>query len=898
MMHLSLSSKRRAAWFLIFTITAQLFTPYYSYALTGGPSQPEVQSFEPIGTSEMVDVSSGSFTYNIPLLEVGGYPINLAYHSGSTPDDEATVCGLGWNINPGVVNRNMRGLPDDFSGDEVKKEFNLKPNRTFGGSFGPKIELFGVSKPKNGTLSLSSNMGVFYNNYNGVGFEFGISPGFSAGEKGSNTASFGLGLTANSQQGISLSPSMNFSAKQAKSEKGSDRGSLNGGLSIGNTINSRDGLTALTFGAKVGTDKNAKNAVGKAARKLTKAAKDIGLLDGTSTFSFATPSYSPSATLPFLNLSYSGAFTFGMEAIGLHFGGTARGYFSQQSLLETKTQNRAFGFLYAQNGAGNANALMDFNREKDGPFTKNTKHLPPVVFTNDIYGVTGQGIAGSYQLKRGDMGLLSDPRVQNFAGGANTGFEIGIGAPPGIHFGGDIKLSVTDSRSGRWEDDNDAGPEIDFKSQGNHVNDPNFEPAYFKIAGEKSVETDPAFFTNNGGTEALRIDIEKGGITDMNVQATKNWVAPNNSTYGINQTKRNARERRNQSIAYLTAGEAQHFGLEPSILNYPINNFTTLPQKLSRTGGTTVSDFNRPAHHLSEVSVLRQDGLRYFYGIPAYNTEQNEVSFSVDGSFSDCGTGLVRFNPGTDDSDQNSKGEENYYNKIIMPAYAHSYLLTAIVSQDYVDLTGNGPTTDDHGTYTKFNYHRVHADYAWRVPYYNEIGTSQNPNVNQPVANFNEGFKSDGQDDKANYVSGKKEYWILHSVESKTQVAEFYYDQNARTDGQSATGQKLPRLDRITLFSRPDRLVNNNTATPIKSVWFQYDQSICSGIPNGGINGKLTLKKVWFTNGISQKGKLSPYVFEYNKRLSGKDINPPYDLKAYNRWGSYQPNNGVANSTD
>ena len=40
--------------------------PYSSFALTGGPSQPEVQSFEPVGTSDMVNVFSGDFVYNIP----------------------------------------------------------------------------------------------------------------------------------------------------------------------------------------------------------------------------------------------------------------------------------------------------------------------------------------------------------------------------------------------------------------------------------------------------------------------------------------------------------------------------------------------------------------------------------------------------------------------------------------------------------------------------------------------------------------------------------------------------------------------------------------------------------------------------------------------------------------
>ena len=93
----------------------------------GGPDQPEVQSFTPIGTSEMVDPFTGDFSYNIPLMDVDGYPINMAYSAGVTMDQEASWVGLGWNLNPGVVNRSMRGLPDDFNGlDSIKKNMNLK----------------------------------------------------------------------------------------------------------------------------------------------------------------------------------------------------------------------------------------------------------------------------------------------------------------------------------------------------------------------------------------------------------------------------------------------------------------------------------------------------------------------------------------------------------------------------------------------------------------------------------------------------------------------------------------------------------------------------------------------------------------------------------------------------
>lgn len=131
------------AWSFLFLLLFEIIFPTASYALTGGPSQPEVQSFEPVGTTEMVDLFSGDFTYNIPLLDVEGYPINIFYQSGITMDQEASWVGLGWNLNPGVINRNLRGLPDDLNGEEIKKEFNIKEDYTIGGNYNGETEVFG-----------------------------------------------------------------------------------------------------------------------------------------------------------------------------------------------------------------------------------------------------------------------------------------------------------------------------------------------------------------------------------------------------------------------------------------------------------------------------------------------------------------------------------------------------------------------------------------------------------------------------------------------------------------------------------------------------------------------------------------------------------------------------------
>ena len=69
---------RRIALVLVFALLHQAFFPTIAWALTSGPTQPEVSTFTPAGTSDMVDMFSGDFQYNIPLLDVGGYPINIS----------------------------------------------------------------------------------------------------------------------------------------------------------------------------------------------------------------------------------------------------------------------------------------------------------------------------------------------------------------------------------------------------------------------------------------------------------------------------------------------------------------------------------------------------------------------------------------------------------------------------------------------------------------------------------------------------------------------------------------------------------------------------------------------------------------------------------------------------
>ena len=148
----------------------------------------------------MVDMFSGDFVYNVPLMDVEGYPINIAYHGGVNMESESSWVGLGWVLNPGAINRSVRGLPDDFDGDSVKKQISLKDERLMRVQVGAGFEPAGVGAPI-AKLDASLNAAVNISNYRGVSVDFGLGVGVNFFQ----TVSAGVNLGVGSQSGAEIS---------------------------------------------------------------------------------------------------------------------------------------------------------------------------------------------------------------------------------------------------------------------------------------------------------------------------------------------------------------------------------------------------------------------------------------------------------------------------------------------------------------------------------------------------------------------------------------------------------------------------------------------------------------------------------------------------------------------
>jgi len=857
---------------------------------TGGPSQPEMASFKSVGADNMVNLFTGDFSYSIPLMDVGGYPINMFYSGGIGMEQEASWVGLGWNINPGSINRNMRGLPDDFDGslgkDMITKTQSIKPDKTIGLSVPLGTKVLGMGKA-------SFTAGIFHNNYKGLGLEvggsFNIFRGIakkSADEKtaaGADTVvnytsagiNMGASFNLNSQEGMSLNPKLSLSL--FKKDKGEPYNNLD--VSIGTSYNSRSGYTGLLIAAE--------------EQKTKYHTKEKNPGSGSPfpmevPISFAKPSYVPTIRMPITRRNFSGDFKFGKEFFGANPYISLRGYYTESRIDEKdKVQVKpAFGFLYMDKGNDNRKALLDFNRINDNVYTPKTPVASAAYYTYDVFSINGEGTGGSFRAYRGNIGYVRDPYTQTRSDNAPISVELGVGNA--LHVGAEVNFVTSTNTVFAWSSNNTAEKALRFKSS-----DADRQMVYFKNPGEKAIVSED-YFNAIGGDKLVRLKL-------INPGSNKPVATPFFETFGTERNKiadvsvensfKNSRDKRTQVISFLTAEEATRVGLDKTIRSYPMNNFNVVQCENYRiinrvSDRATHNDDYRMPNHISEISVLESDGKRYIYGIPVYNTKQKEVTFAINQDQLPV-DGLVNYSADIQNTKDNKSGSDWFFQSEEMPAYTHSFLLTALLSPDYVDVTGDGITDDDMGDAVKFNYSRLQYDgikftnYKWRTPF------------GENKAIFNEGLKTEKQDNKASYTYGEREMWYVHSIESKNMIAVFTLadrndnQQPGDENGKNAASSSLKKLERIDLYAKAELLAKGvtgpNKARPVKSVIFSYSYQLCPGFilnANAG-QGKLTLESVWFTYNGNDNQKRNVYKFSYGNNYS-------YKRNAQDKWGNYK----------
>lgn len=876
----------------IILITILILSKFHVIAQTSGPTQPEVQSFQPVSSADLVNTFTGDFSYNIPLFELpgpdGGYPFNIFYGSGNGMTQEASWVGLGWNLNPGAITRQMRNIPDEFDGtDKVQHFKTMDDSWSVGGTFiTPTVELAG------GKLPFNMNITVSYNSMTGVGIVLGGDLSFGKADKPGFFS--GIGFSSGNLSGLDLNPRFGIRGVEQKSKTNVRQNSL----SLGLNLNSIHGMRSMYF------------------QHNTKIqSKRVNYSDNLTfgvTLSFADKDFSPSIEREMEGGTTELSLNIGSENVAVHARPTFKGFYSLQRLKKKGQVVEVPAYGYNHLDKAEANGLSDFNRENDQALTKKIPILPIPVSTYDIYSVSSQGFNASFRAYRGNVGFFEDQSKFSNLSDKNIGLEVGIGS-------GDLKVAADISVLGSTTDNLgwQLGEEFPkFKGSGNLTTNTYYEPFYYKVFGE-STSMNPADFSSmydNGlpGYVPIGGDFFSGfklnsSIRILNSGGLKKYDA-------ASKTLKN-RVSRQQVIQNFKNGELinadgilnqfdfQFYTVEHLADNHPSKqniNFSNI--------GNPVSFFRNtlPSHHTGGFEVIKEDGTRYIFALPVYIKEQLDVSFSDFGCdksspSSDCPYTIdipASANP-NDPTTLNVTDSYSLLEVTKFPKHAHSYLLTAIIGPDYVDRGNDGITDDDLGYWVKFSYVKTTEDYKWKAPF---LG-----------ANFIIGQESKAEDNMGVFSCGSREVWYLLSAETSTHIAEFDLSQRVDARGAysytqnkgsaSTLGARSYKLDKISLYTKIERFNaeggRKTGAVPIQTVHLNYAEAgdeLCKGISNSGNGtkpgssenrGKLTLQSVHTNYRNNTRGELTPYIFTYNAGNSQGEYN--YDQHAVDRWGNYQP---------
>lgn len=865
---------------LALNLLVEMFQPTMALALTEGPSQPEVQSFEPIGTTEMVDLFTGDFNYNIPLFNLpgpnGGYPVNIAYHAGISMEDEASWVGLGWNINAGSLVRNKRGLPDEFLSDakdkrnahghkdhlEVKSD--MKQSWTLGASFS-----LGNTEVMGAPLDFSLNFGGYYNNFRGIGTSV-------SANVGKPTGNFSLGLSLDSNNGLGVSASVSHQGEnKSKSFKHSLGLDFNGNLGV-----------SYTLGV---TDKEGEGTHIEGKTKETQMSVKKSINSYSSSMSFARSSFNPSISKGMTSYNISGNLTLGTEIapVTLEMG---IGVFFNTEDYKKNDKNGRKVLVQGYDRAGEYISVKDkfytgdFGREREGQITPESVFLANSYYNYDTYMSTGQGLSGYFRPRRNDIGKSYDPFIRNTSWGFDLGFEAGAGT--GVKLGVDGGANAGWSTQGPWENDLSQSNAKDNEAL-NPLPEGIAENIYYQSHGEKTIIT-KSDLDYLGELDLARVkfadkDSDGLGPGKRKIDANLNFDNAGHSTNHRFVRNTLIHTLRNKEVENLEEFNIKYYNYAVPGTNFDEEDFYSDPQielKRDYRGAVDIDD------HKAGFKILNEEGSYYVYGLPAYNNVDIENVFSVEEpEFSDnvdlVDIGIHDYEVDYKLKNSNSSAankSHKYINKTSTSPYAHSYLLTSVLGADYVDKNNDGPTDDDLGYWVNFDYQKVADDYRWRAPF----------NVNKAQYNRNAAYHSD--DDLASYKYGEKELWYMARIETKTHIAVFITDEN-RLDNKEALGELSNsvlvnqrngrRLKKIEVYDKATFKELNGPGTPLQTIEFEYNHELCSGAENSS-SGKLTLKSIAFTSNGSTRGSLNKYEFDYNVN------NPSYETNSFDGWGTFK----------
>ncbi len=849
-------------------------------AQTNGPAQIEyIKSSSSAGT--VVNEFTGSFTESIPMIMIPGpdgsdFQMNLTYQSGGRPDEPASWVGYGWALNPGAIVRQKRGFPDDYYNIKVKYWNETRPNIT-------SQNTLLIAKEKNskntstGSISSSSGFSIgvsaIFNNYTGY-----LKQNF-------------MGINAN-----------NFSANMSNDSRGNS--------SFGFDYN----IVNLLQNEYIKSD------------AWSGYLKDIGNSLIYSCLSGVygrpnLPTYS-SWEMPSGGLFYNGTQISVVPKVrASNLDGTdpdlttSSGYESnipvQKCCTTVNTETRehsVYGYMYS-NEVKSTDNVMDYYTEKDNQLKQSDKYLG-IPFPNvDNFSVTGQGNGGSFRVINNNITKFRPVKVNSeikidgwgFTGGYVTKTLINpltLLPTPSVNIclGIDYNWGYNRCSLEGWETKYEPKSilmQTPVKQSG----------LIFRFSNDMGSFLSPSCYTNLSTTSNIESLVTAQLVIPSNSISPKMSIDLNYLDSALKNTTR--------SIDYNTFGDIKSSGYNKYLIysRYLKNN-----AKVIQGAGNEL---------IAEYSIVNQNGYRYNYGLPVFNRNERSLSYglnkdnwtvtpSMQSNKLIVNMNVIPIESTAPESTQVVIGTESN------EPYVGTYLLTEIYTDDYVDVTGDGPSYDDIGGYTLFNYRRVAGDDIKRDPaveqWKNENGyTGYAKEMNDkwykwrsPYSGlwYSQGSLSDYQDDMGSFSMGETEIYYLESIETKTHTAYFItnktditvkmlgedyqlkgsnnnrddaYEANHNEykasggDANTAGDNKLEMLEKIVLLKKDISKLNYQSPTMeysdlVQTSYLQYDAGypIWNNQPNSKDNkGKLTLKRIWAEQGNIKEYGLSPYEFSY-----------------------------------
>ena len=801
--------------------------PTNLFASTTGPKSPEAASFEPVDATDMVNLVTGQYSYVLPLLNVpspeGGYPIALGYHAGIAMDQEASWAGLGWNVNPGSIDRNVNGYPDDYNASKLNEYFwDRTHTETF---YSASLGFMSVSGVSVGVgLNWGSNQALGGSVNIGVGPEigaFGVGANISMGTNGASLGvgvsmeggglSYGASISSNGNVGVNLGYGNN-DAGMSIGYNTSGQTSI--GINQGTGNDNSFGLDVSFSSSGVGISGGVTNKTGK---KIDGGAGSGFYLSFNNTMSMGDYSSSSSGwMIPIVVPTPIGIFSasFGKQKFKYWMGKNVNNfvtsplYFHKGIIDITKwvTVQKCVTDYDHYDEYGNyaeictdtlveklvGRSFMDINEislsENGFNGTTNVGENNMTFPNYDNFSVNGQGISGS----------MSATIYKN-----------------GALFGLDGKENKA-GYSLKYNVRNETASGADFTKFNNA---PQFE---FENEITTYLGVEPAQFnTNNNNTSIL--DYYSTGI-DLNDKP---------------------RRKTSNYIEYFT--------------NKEIN--TPATYAILKSNGflqPTVSGFDRsimPEDGIGAFKVTTVDGKTYHYSLPIYNHEI-----------------ITRTHGVIPDSPDES---QSYFEKRQLEPFATHWLLTAVTGPDFVD-NGDGIAGEgDLGYWVNFEYGKWTDAFVWKNPYKKDYFSDPGDQriktwirgrkqlyyldkikTRTHSAIFIKGEREDARSEQWNYSSAKHiDDLQSNSVKSRFTVPE----------------QKQLRLEKIIVLKNEDSPTNKgheiyapnaNAITLIK-----YNQS--------EIKENVAAEYNMYDNVFDNRDNLSSYE---NKALQVIDFNYGYSL--------------------